>query len=294
MSTTSRLSRLMWFAGAPVSAAILATAGVVAASALAGSTATPSDDSTPAPIVAYDEHQGNPVTYAAGQSTSRPPLASDAAVTQVMEGLSGEPQLVALATKSTPSGIEVSVSLTHNDDRVRDVWLADVAVGAVSELLHSDQLVANDFITSATAVGTGEGGTATTTQLGVGAVRLGQVFGSPDDSILATRIADVAKAHGLEVGQARILHPLEAALDITFVVPEGATIDWTIDELRTELAGQSPDVEALFIELDDADGKPLLQAGVAYRTGEGGLWFAPGQDERFGALHGGLLRPVAE
>jgi hypothetical protein len=290
MSTTSRFSRWMWFAGAPLSAAILATAGVVAAAALSSSTATPSEERTPAPVVAYDEHKGDPATYAGGQSTPRPPITSNDAVEHVLDGLSAEPQLAGLAIKSTSSGIEVSVSLSHNDDHVRDVWLADVAVGAVSELLHSDQSVANDFISSATAVGMGEGGVPITTQLGVGAVRLGQLFGSPDDSILAARVAEVARRHGLEVGQTRILHPLETALDVTFTVPQGATIDWTIDELRTELAGQSPDVEALLIELDDADGKPLLQAGVAYRTGEGGLWFAPGQDERFGALHGGSPR----
>jgi hypothetical protein len=69
--------------------------------------------------------------------------------------------------------------------------------------------------------------------------------------------------------------------------PEGATIDWTIDELRTDLVGESPDVEGVFIELGDSHGQPLLQSGVAYRTGEGGLWFAPGQDARFGAVHGG-------
>jgi len=51
--------------------------------------------------------------------------------------------------------------------------------------------------------------------------------------------------------------------------------------------GKSPVVEGLLIELDDSHGQPLLQSGVAYRTGEGGLWFAPGQDARFGAVHGG-------
>lgn len=71
------------------------------------------------------------------------------------------------------------------------------------------------------------------------------------------------------------------------VVPDGAGTDWTIDRLQTELVGESPDVEGVFLELDDSQGQPLLQSGVAYRTGEGGLWFGPGQDARFGAVHGG-------
>jgi hypothetical protein len=118
-------------------------------------------------------------------------------------------------------------------------------------------------------------------------VRLGQLFGPPSDSTLAARIADVAWSHGLIVADLQILHPLESAVDVTFVVPDGATIDWTIDELRTALVGKSPDVEGVLIELDDSRGQPLLQSGAAYRTGEGGIWFAPGQDGRFGVTHGG-------
>jgi hypothetical protein len=204
-----------------------------------------------------------------------------------MKSLSGEPRLVGLTATSSPSGVEVAITLTRNDDRVPDVWLADLAVGAVGELVHSDQALANDLISSATAVGPGKGGDLVTTDLGVGAVRLGQVFGSPSDSTLAAHVADVARSHGLKVANLQILHPLESAVDVTFVVPDGATIDWTIDELRTALVGKSPDVEGVLIELDDSHGQPLLQSGVAYRTGEGGLWFGPGQDERFGATHGG-------
>jgi len=242
-----------------------------------------------------DRPSPSPITSVVPRETSEPtpsaspraPLTPNAAAAQVMRGLSGEPQLAGITTTSTPSGLEVAIMLTRNDDGVPDVWLADLAVGAVGELVHSDQAVANDLISSATAVGPGDGGDPITTYLGVGAVRLGQVFGSPSDSTLAARVADVAKRYGLEVADLQILHPLESALRVTFVVPKGATIDWTIDALGTALVGTSPDVEGVLIELDDSDGQPLLQSGVAYRTGEGGLWFAPGQDERFGAVHGG-------
>ena len=234
-----------------------------------------------------DGHTGDPVTYAGGSPQPRAPLTPAAAATQVMKGLSGDPQLTGITTTSTPSGLDVAVTLSRNNDRVPDVWLADLAVGAVAELVHSDQAVANDLISRATAVGPGEKGDPITTNLGVGAVRLGEVFGSPNDSMLAAHVADVAKQHGLEVADLQILHPLESALRVKLVVSKGATIDWTIDELRTALVGQPPDVEGILIELDDSDGQTLLQSGAAYRTGEGGLWFAPGQDERFGAVHGG-------
>jgi len=277
---TSRLPKRIGSPAAPELAAFVVTAGVAVAAALAGCGPTSNND-----------HTGDPVTYAGGQSTplaslSANAVASNAAV-QVMKDLSGEPQLAGVTTKSTPSGLQVTVTLTRNDDGVPDVWLADLAVGAVAERSHSDPAVANDVVSSATAVGPGKGGDTVTTTLGVGAVRLGQVFGSPSDSALIAYVADVAERHGLTIADLQILHPLESALSVKFVVPDGATIDWTIDGLRTELVGESPDVEGVFIELDDSHGQPLLQSGVAYRTGEGGLWFAPGQDARFGAVHGG-------
>ncbi len=280
MSMISRLRTRVGSAAAPALAAVILTAGVAIAAVMAGSAAMLNND-----------HTGDPVTYAGGQSTPLASLSANAiesdVTSQVMKDLSIESQLAGLTTKSTPSGLQVVVTLTRNEDGVPDVWLADLAVGAVAERSRSNQAVVNDLVSSATAVGPGKGGEPVTTSLGVGAVRLGQVFGSPTDSALTARVADVAKMHGLTVAELQILHPLESALSVKFVVPDGAPIDWTIDQLRAELVGKSPDVEGIFIELDDARGQPLLQSGVAYRTGEGGLWFAPGQDARFGAVHGG-------
>lgn len=280
MSTTSRIPKKIGSAGVPALVAVIVTAGVAVAAVMAGSRAMSNND-----------HTGDPVIYAGGQSTPLTSLSANAvesdAAARVMKDLSGEPQLAGVTTESTPSGLQVVVTLTRNDDGVPDVWLADLAAGAVAERSHSDQAVANDLVSSATAVGPGKGGEPVTTYLGVGAVRLGQVFGSPSDSALTAQVANVAKTHGLTVAELQILHPLESALSVKFVVPDGATIDWTIDQLRTALVGGSPDVEGVFIELDDSHGQPLLQSGVAYRTGEGGLWFAPGQDARFGAVHGG-------
>lgn len=281
MSMTSRFPKRIRSAAAPALAAVMVTTGVaVAAAAMAGSAAMSNND-----------HTGDPVTYAGGQSTPMAPLSTNGATSdatgQVMKGLSSQPQLAAITTKSTPSGLQVAVTLTRNDDGVPDVWLADLAVGALAERSRTDQAVASDLVSSAIAIGPGKAGNTVTTSLGIGAVRLGQVFGSPSDSALTAHVADVAQGHGLTVADLQILHPLESAMSVKFVVPDGAKIDWTIDALRTELVGAVPDVEGLLIELDDAHGRPLLQSGAAYRTGEGGLWFAPGQDARFGAVHGG-------
>jgi hypothetical protein len=296
MSTTGRLSRWILFAAAPALAAVIAGCGARAASE---PTATPSGgDSRPrhtlpnnptlGSTLPINGQAGYPVTYARGGAEPRAPLTPDAAATQVMNSFSHEPQLVGITTTSTSSGLDLAITLRRNDGRVPDMWLADLAVGAVAELVHSDETVAKDLISSAIASGPGKGGDPVTTDLGVGAVRLGQLFGSPTDSALSARVADIAKHHGLEVADLLILHPFESALSVKLVVPTGAPIDWTIEELRSALVGPSPDVEGVLIELDDSDGQQLLPSAVAYRTGEGGLWFAPGQDERFGAVHGGM------
>jgi len=181
------------------------------------------------------------------------------------------------------------VALAKNNDDVPDVWVADLAVGALGERMRTNQAVISDEIASATAVGPGSSGAQVTSNLGLGAVSLGQVFDSPSDAVLTSQVNTVAQQFGLKVSSLSILHPLESALQVTFVVPDSATIDWTLDQLRTALVGASPDVEGVLIELDNSAGQPLLLAGVAYRTGEGGLWFAPGQDVRFGAVHGDRL-----
>lgn len=287
MSTRSRFSSWIWYAAAPVAAGILATGGIAVASAVSGSAPAPYHSPEPS-VVAVGAHQGTPAAYASVAGGPRLPLTADAATSQVTSALSSEQQLVSLTTRSTSSGMEVVVNLTHNDGSVADVWLADLAVGAVCELVHSDQAVASDLVSNATATGPGANGDTVTTSLGVGAVELGEVFNSPSEATLETHVADVASNYGLTVSNLRILHPLESALSVTFTVPSNAKVDWTIDQLRTAVVGSSPDVEGVFIELVDSNGQTLLESGASYRTGEGGLWFAPGQDERFGALHGGI------
>jgi hypothetical protein len=232
-------------------------------------------------------HTGHPVTYAGatqGIRAAHAPLA--AAKGQVLQGLS-DTAVKGVQATSSPKGLVVRVALKQNNDDVPDVWVADLAVGALGERTRTNQSVINEEIASATAVGPGSNGTRVTSTLGLGAVRLGQVFGWPSDAVLKSHVKTVARQFGLMVSSLSILHPLESALRVTFVVPTSAKIKWTIDELRAALVGATPDVEGVLIQLDNPAGKPLLISGVAYRTGEGGLWFAPGQDERFGALHGG-------
>jgi hypothetical protein len=171
--------------------------------------------------------------------------------------------------------------------------MAQLALGAVAELTRMDAETIDEEISAANAVGPGPDGELVTTPLNMGAVRLGERFASPDDSVLIQRVDNAARQYGLKVAALSIFHPLESALQVTYVVPDDAAINWSIDDLRAAIEGDPRQVEGSLIELDGPDGAPLLESGCAYRTGNGSLWFAAGQDARFGALHGTFYNPPA-
>lgn len=275
--STRRPTRTIGYSLAAAAVAAVGTYGIAGA-------VTP-DPTPPPPGVSESDHTGSPGVYAAQQRAASPAAAPSDATRQVMNGLKNT-DLTGLTTTAMPSGTSVTVQLAGNNDQLTDEWLADLAVGAYAELAHSDQTVTSDLVAKSTMIRPGPDGTPVTTDLGTGAVRLGQEFGSPSDSTLRGRAADVAKSFGLQVADVQILHPFESALEVKLVVPDGAKIGWTIDQLREALdGGQTPDVEGVLIELYAPDGQKLLQTSAAYRTGDGSLWFAPGQDERFGAMH---------
>lgn len=282
--STKFLHKRARYTVATVAISAAAVSGLGVAVAAGGGSGQPS---SPPPGVT-NGHTGDPVSYGKATNTAGRHLDVADAVHDVLQGI-GDGTLVRNLTADTRSaGTTVSVELAHNGDDVPEVWASDLVVGALGELMRTDQATMNDVIVSASAAGPGADGTSVTTSLGVGAVRLGQVFNSPNDSTLSDHVNEAARTLGLTVSSLKILHPLESAIEVTLVVPDDAKVDWTIDQLRTALVGSSPMVEGVLIELDSTDGQPLLRSGVAYRTGEGGLWFAPGQDARFGAGHGGL------
>ena len=128
-------------------------------------------------------------------------------------------------------------------------------------------------------------GSQTTVRLGHGAVAGGQVFDSPSDSAITAHVCAVAGSYGLSVKSLRILHPLDSAIEVSMIVPDGLTPAWTISGLSDALEGSPRQVEGIYVQLDSPGGQKLLATSGAYRMGSGGLWFAPGQDVRFGANH---------
>ena len=274
-------SRQLRIAAATVSIGVLMLVGIGVAIA--------DDNSQPVdPTKTMDQHSGDATTYAQSTTSSGKNLSASDATQRVVQGLGAASPVQGAKVSTGGSGTVIAVRLSHNDDDVASEWESELAVGAIGELTRIDQSTISDEIASATATGPGVDGTPTTTGLGVGAITLGQEFHSPSDAALSAHVDGVAKQFGLTVGSLRILHPIDSAIAVTLVVPDGSKIDWTIDQLRAALVGGVPDVEGLLVKLDSPDGGALLRSGVAYRTGGGSLSFAPNQDSRFGAVHGGM------
>jgi hypothetical protein len=168
---------------------------------------------------------------------------------------------------------------------VKARWLTRLVQGAVDDLMRTDEPVTSDVLDGGQVSYADESGERVLRYTGHGSVLGGQVFHSPSDEMLRQQVNDVAAAFGLTVESIQTLHPLETALAVTMDVPAGP-VDWTITDLEDAIEGSVPQVEGLYLELDSTSGEPLIQKSFAYRVPGGSMWFAPGQDDRFGVTHG--------
>jgi len=261
--------------------AIVALVAVGTGSAIAATDGSASSDPS-ADIGAQVHDTGIPLTYSA--TTLPPRLVGTSlrnAIPQVVGGMNG--LVLAITPRLSVDRPVVQIHLARSNDDVPDVWAAGLTVGALGELIHTDESALSQVFAAASATGAGRDGPATWTGVGLGATSLGQRFGSPRDAELARRTDQAARAFHLTVSSLRILHPLESAIDVTFTVPDDRMSHWTLDELRARLVpGATPDVEGILIRVNSASGRPLATSGIAYRTGEHGLWCAPGVQAQCG------------
>lgn len=121
----------------------------------------------------------------------------------------------------------------------------------------------------------------------------GQVLNAPTDSTLTSRIADAAQRFGLTVVEEKISHSRGTAVDVTFTAPDNLKPTWTMLDLDAAITGNATELDEVRIQIQTESGTPLLTSAAAYRAGYGSLWFAPGQDVRFGAGHQGKVDPSA-
>ncbi len=145
-------------------------AGLVVAAATAGAVgaAMGATGGSADPRFGGGGHTGDPVTYASvTQAPTAAPASLDGAAGQVVRGLGGT-NVQGVQASTSPAGLVVTVALAKNNDDVPDVWVADLAVGALGERMRTNQAVINEEIASATAVGLGSSGVQVTSNLGLG------------------------------------------------------------------------------------------------------------------------------
>jgi len=240
---------------------------------------------------------GAPGDYSNGHLVAGRGLTAAEATAQVLAGLAGTPvHTITLGSPPSTSGITgapwVTVGVVGvNPSSIESNWFGALAQGAVADLMRSDAPTTQAVIGGGEVVGLNNTGIQVSNVLGTGFVVGGQKFASPSDDALRAHVHEVALKFGLEVRMLTIVHPLNSAMSVSFTVPDSATMSWTIDELRAELDGSPKMLEGSFIQIYSSSGQWLLSSVVAYRTGLGGLSFAPGQDARFGAVHGHSPQP---
>ena len=161
---------------------------------------------------------------------------------------------------------------------VKQAWLGELVLGAVGELIRTDQKTLASVVAGQIVERTPNGRVHSIPLLMNGLV--GQHFNSPSDADLRQRVDTVAEKYGLSVASVEVLHPLDSALAVTYTVSRGKP-SWTFQELKSALLGSPTDIEGIYRQLNSPGGRPLFRVANGERTTGGGGWFAPGLGDRF-------------
>jgi hypothetical protein len=244
-----------------------------------------------------DTPHGKPGRYANSVTATGQNLPPDHAAALALAGFATR-QVTAASYEASTNG-RGELRVTESTDRAPvdgDVvvltWNAAMIQGATAERMRSDETTLADVLGDARIMlDLPDGKQMHLDPATMGSIAAGQRFGAvgdqPGDKQLTADAQAVLARFGLTASCIEIRHPLGAALVVQASIADDASIDWTIDGLRSALEGPDHNYEGLLISLTSPDGAPRLVAAAAYRTGLGGLWFADGQDARFGAVHGG-------
>lgn len=170
----------------------------------------------------------------------------------------------------------------------RGLWEADLAQGATADRLAGGEPNLANVIVGSTILS----GSADQTEVvggGVGDVEASQAFASRAQSD-AEIIEDVNRAlakYNLTPTEVQVLHPLDPAVAVRATVADADNLGGDFDSIRAWVLGDPVRYEGLYLEIDSPNGGPLVVNSVAFRSGAGRLWIAPGYDDVVGANHGG-------
>ena len=171
------------------------------------------------------------------------------------------------------------------------VWETDLVQGAVAEYI-SEGKASNlaSFVTGASVELVDADGSSHEVDSGAGDIAAGQQFPAQKSGIsdiaLRNQIVDRLRSAGLAADSIRVLHPLGPALAVTVKVNSLDEVRGRFAQLAVELFGSDPEVEGYFLEVQWADGTPLVRQSTSFRSGAGRLWIADGYQDLVGAIHG--------
>lgn len=255
------------------------------------------------------QDDGAPTQYADRVSPVGDAVELQAAVDHVARAM-GSTSVSSIRMVQAPNGalessvpwleVETVGDLSDPGDDVWLTWQAALAQGAIADLARQDETATNEVVGGMTLLVHTPSGRTEPLDGGSGYVAAGQVFDAQSrdlsDEAIRARTLQATREFGLKEVAIEVIRPLGPAVAISATLPEGQDVDWTIDDLRRAVLGDPLAYEGIYIEIRSARDGPLLRSGVAYRTGLGGLWFAEGQDEVFGAMHGAApsLQGVSE
>lgn len=301
MSTARRTHRVALLAGGGVLGAAVGLGGL----ARAGIGGDPPDPERPLPSkvaeALTDTDGSHPYSYAARRDPVGPKMSRTSARHQVLDALTGSAGVydvrfsVARRSSLEPDLPWIDIYLDGNPDCDREavalIWKAALVQGAIADLLRDEEAATSEVIGgSRVFVRLPSGRLRRLAEGGRSFIAAGQSFAGQVDGRDDVAIVESAQKalldHGLVDPQVEVLRPLGPAVSVVATAPDDLTVDWTIDDLSRAINGSPTAYEGLLITIVDPSGTPLIVSGAALRTGLGGLSFAPGQDTRFGAVHG--------
>jgi hypothetical protein len=278
---------------------------VIAGLVVGGVAVATAIDSEPTPLMTQIE--GAPLSYADTITHRRAALSVQDASSRVLKGLDPKVVLEAHLVAGRPTSLDPDVpwlEVRLAGESVSDAsevllsWYGSLAQGAITELMHSDEVSAAEIIGGSEFVVELPAGDPVTLDGGVGFVATGQVFAaeksSSSDEDIAIAVRETLAKHGLLVDQVKVYRPLGPAVYVRATLPDGVKGVGSFDDLLEAISGVPKAYEGIYLESDDVRGIPRVAGGTAYRTGLSGLWFAPGQDEVFDVAHGGRITMTPE
>jgi hypothetical protein len=202
-----------------------------------------------------------------------------------ISGISVEPKQPAGVPRGTYVRIAVTLPPTGPGSDVEAMWQADIAMGAVAELVNNGTpgILCNGLIGAIVSGRTARSGTVAPVSEPVMFTNApaNQYFAASADTSaqIATSVAHTASSFGLTPSSVRVLDADGPAIEVVLTTPDSVKLTEPLFLHLTSalLPHPSPYVGA-YLEIRDQSGAPLIKIIRSARTSSGGQWIAPGTE----------------